>query len=288
MAAPTYHHRRPIDLAFYQKLRTALGDRTLAGEAIEVSRDGGTIVVAPVGSLVSFEMVEGPQIVNVFFWHTPDPDERYWAEETMLVEGAYLQRYTRLWSTMARFRPMVTVIDDTVVTLRRPGEPQAFHHFAHGGSGTPADWAARGGRPGVRSSWERLVTAMATVGVSADHLTENASLFQKTAVLLVEQTIRILPSDALAGDRVVWFAEIDLTIAVALSPYREGGIPVPDLDGRTRPVTVRVERAVAEPPGWPYPGVPYPDLSLYLDEQGIRSHSVGPTRGVGAPEAVRA
>ena len=227
---------------------------------------------------MSFELLAGPQIVNVFPWNADDPDERYWAEETMLIEGAKLQRYTRLWSTMARFRPMATVIDDTVVNLRHHGDPQAFHHFVHGGSGTPADWAARGGKSDVASTWERLTDAMDTVRLPARLLTENMSLFQKTAIDPVAQTITILPSDAVPGDRVVFFAEFDLTLAVALSPYGGGGVD--NLDGTTNPVSVRVEPDIAQPLGWPYPGVAYPDLSLYLDEDGKRSHEIGPTPGL--------
>ena len=273
-----FHHRRPIDLDFYVDLRVALGDRRLTGTPLEVPPDTGTIVTAPAGSLVSFEVSAGPQIVNVFLWNTADPDERYWAEETILIEGAKLQRYTRLWSTMARFRPMATVIEDTVVNLRHSGEPQAFHHFVHGGSGTPADWAARGGKAGVASTWERLTAAMETAGLPAKLLTENVSLFQKTAIDRVSQTITILPCDAVPGDRIVLFAEFDLTLAVALSPFGGGGVDT--LDGVTNPVVVRIEPDVAEPLDWPYPGVAYPDLSLYLDEHGIRSHAIGPTPGV--------
>lgn len=273
-----FHHRRPINLDFYVDLRVALGERQLQGTRVEVSPETGTIVAAPAGSLVSFELIARPQIVNVFPWNTADPDERYWAEETMLIEGAKLQRYTRLWSTMARFRPMATVVEDTVVNLRYLGEPQAFHHFAHGGSGTPADWAARGGKAGVAPTWERLTAAMDTVGLPARLLTENASLFQKTAIDPVAQTITILPCDALPGDRIVFFAELDLTFAVALSPYGAGGVD--HFDGATNPVAVRVEPDVAEPLGWPYPDVAYPDLSLYLDESGQRSHDIGPTPGL--------
>ena len=273
-----FHHRRPIDLDFYVDLRVALGDVQLQGPELEVPPDSGAIVAAPAGSLVSFELLAGPQIVNVFLWNTGDADERYWAEETMLIEGANLQRYTRLWSTMARFRPMATVIEDTVVNLRHLGDPQAFHHFAHGGSGTPADWAARGGKSGVASTWERLTAAMDSVGLPARLLTENVSLFQKSAIDPVAQTITILPCDALPSDRIVFFAEFDLTLAVALSPYGGGGVD--KLDGITNPVAVRVESDVAEPLSWPYPGVAYPDLSLYLDEDGKRSHEIGPTPGL--------
>lgn len=281
MAERAYSHHRPIDVEFYRAIRLGLGDKALTGPTHDLAGDRGIIVNAPAGSLISFEP-SGPQIVNVFFWNTQDPDERYWAEETMLIEGSYLQRNTRLWGTMARFRPLATVIEDTVVTLRPPGQPQAFHHFAHGGSGTPADWIARGGRAGVATSWERLVGAMQTQNLPPHALMENLSLFQKTAIDPVSQVLTILPSDAVAGDRVVWFAEIDLTLAVAASPYREGGVPLSQLDGKARPVTVRVQHDVASPLGWPYPDVPYPDLGLYLDPKtGARSHAVGPTPGIG-------
>lgn len=279
-----FTHKRPIDGAFYDRLRLDVASRELKGEAHVAPEGAGMIVEAPAGSLVSFELPEGAQIVNVFFWSREDPDERYWAEETMLLDGAYLQRRMRLWSTMARFRPMATVVEDEVTTLRRPGEPQAFHHFAHGGSGTPADWRIKGGRPGVATSWERLTGAMESVGVPGRLMTENVSLFQKTAIDPSAQHITILPSDALPGDRMIWFAEIDLVLAVAASPYGPGGSSPAEVDGSTRPVMVRVEPGAAEPLGWPYPDVEYPDLSLYLDPvTGRRSTVVGPTPGIGEP-----
>jgi uncharacterized protein YcgI (DUF1989 family) len=281
MQRPVHRHDRPIDKDFYRAIRLSIGDRALSGHSQEVSADSGTLVRASAGSVIAFELLEGPQIVNVFLWNSADPDERYWAEETMLIEGSNIQRYTRLWGTMARFRPLATVIEDTVVTLRTPGSPQSFHHFIHGGSGTPADWSARGGRPGVRSTWERLTAAMAEAGLEPAQFTENLSLFQKTAIEPVAQTIAILPSDAMAGDRIIWFAEIDLTMAVALSPYGGGGIPIDELDGSTRPVRVSVQEGLAEPLGWPYGDIPYPDLSLYHDAGDRRDHAVGPTPGIG-------
>jgi uncharacterized protein YcgI (DUF1989 family) len=284
MATRTYSHKRPMNLDFYADIRMAFADKALTGPVYDVPQGRGLLVEAPAGSLICFELPEAAQIVNVFFWNSHDPDERYWAEETMLVDGAYLQRYTRMWGTMARFRPLATVIEDSVATLRRTGEPRAFHHFAHGGSGTPADWAIKGGRPGVASSWERLTSAMQSAAVPAHYLTENVSLFQKTAIDPVAQGLTILPSDALPGDRHVWFAEIDLTLAVAASPYRGGGIALRELDGGTAPVRVQVQKDVAEPLGWPYPGMAYPDLALYLDPAtGARSAAVGSTPGIGDP-----
>jgi uncharacterized protein YcgI (DUF1989 family) len=283
MADKVYSHGRPLNAAFYAELRSKIRSRQLSGRRDELPQGRGMVVRAPAGSLIAFELPQGRQIVNVFFWNADDPDERYWAEETMLIEGAYLQRETRLWGTMARFRPLATVVEDTVVTLRRRGEPQSFHHFAHGGSGTPSDWRYRGGRAGVASTWERLTGAMREVNLGAHELTENVSLFQKTAIDAVSQVLTILPCDAVPGDRMVWFAEIDLMLAVAASPYREGGMPPAELDGSTRDVVVTVEPDVAQPLGWPYPGLAYPDLSLYLDPAtGTRANDVAATRGIGA------
>lgn len=283
MADRPYSHGRPLDEEFYIALRSKVAGRALVGSRSEVPQHRGLVVRAPAGSLIAFVLPEGRQIVNVFFWNAHDPDERYWAEETMLIEGSHLRRFTRLWGTMARFRPLATVIEDTVVGLRRAGEPQSFHHFAHGGSGTPADWRYRNGRSGVLSTWERLVGAMGASGLPPHALTENVSLFQKTAIDPVTQVLTILPSDAVPGDRIVWFSEVDLVLAVAASPYRGGGVPMAELDGSTRPVAVDVESNVATPLGWPYPGIAYPDLSLYVDATtGARAHDVTATRGIGA------
>jgi uncharacterized protein YcgI (DUF1989 family) len=280
MERPTHRHDRPIDKDFYADIRLSLGEAPLRGPAVDLSPDTGSLVKADAGSLIAFELLGGSQIVNVFMWNPDDPDERYWAEETMLIEGSNMQRYTRLWGTMARFRPLVTIIEDTVVTLRGRDSAQAFHHFVHGGSGTPADWAARGGRPGVLSTWERLTAAMAQDDLAPELLTENASLFQKTAIDPVAQSIGILESDAMAGDRIILFAEIDLAFAVALSPYGGGGIPVSELDGSTRPVRVSIQENVAQPLSWPYEGVEYPDLSLYNDASGRRDDAIRTTPGI--------
>ena len=284
MADRIYSHARPLDEDFYRGLRSKIVDQPLVGSRQHLPANAGLVVRVPAGSFVAFTLPEGRQIVNVFFWNSHDPDERYWAEETMLIEGSQLRTFTRLWGTMAKFRPLATVIDDTVVGLRHAGEPQSFHHFAHGGSGTPADWRHRGGKPGVPSTWERLSSAMEGAGVPAHLLTENVSLFQKTAIDPITQVLTILPSDAVPADRMVWFAEIDLTLAVAASPYGAGGTPLAELDGRTRDVVVEVRENVAKPLGWPYPGVAYPDLSLYDDPAtGTRAHDVRATPGIGAP-----
>ena len=94
------------------------------------------------------------------------------------------------------------------------------------------------------------------------------------------QQFQIYPSDARAGDRVTLFAEIDLMVLLALSPYIDGSRSPAEIgDPQPRAVKITVRERVAEPLGWPYPGVPYPDLSLYEDSEGHRVDEPVPTPG---------
>jgi hypothetical protein len=55
------------------------------------------------------------------------------------------------------------------------------------------------------------------------------------------------------------------------SPYRGGGIEPARLDGSVDPVDVEVRASGIPPLGWPYPGVPYPDIRPYVDAEGRRT-----------------
>lgn len=234
------------------------------------------------GELLSVELVEGAQIVNLFMLNASDPDERVWAHETCLIEGLFLTRYSRLWGTMARFRPLLTVLEDTVTALPNRGMVTGKHHPVYGGSGTPADWRIAGGRKGVMTTWEQFAAALEARKLSPGLIKDNACLFQKTTVDGHTKQFEILRSDALRGDRITFFAEIDLTVLLALSPYIDGSRPPREL-GKAQPraIEVRISTPLADPLPWPYPQMPYPDLSLYLNADGVRSEEAVPTPGRG-------
>jgi uncharacterized protein YcgI (DUF1989 family) len=272
-------HPRPIDAAFYRGTRAAAAAAPTAQRTV-LTGLGGCLFDVGAGQAVSFELLEGPQIVNVLPFNTADPDERFWAHETCLLDGLWITRYSRLWGTMARFRPLLTCLEDTVVTPRARGEIGAHHHPVYGGAGTPADWRWAGGPPGVATTWDQFATALATRDLPSTLIKDNACLFQKTRLEPYAQRFDILASDARPGDRVTFFAELDVTLMIALSPYIDGALPAAETAGLgPRPVSVSRTDAVAVPLGWPYPEMGYPDLSLYLDESGTRSTEAVPTPG---------
>jgi uncharacterized protein YcgI (DUF1989 family) len=238
----------------------------------------GLTVDVPAGSALSVYLLEGPQIVNAFAFNPDDPDERIW-HESVIREGVFLRKHTRVWGTMARYRPLLAVLDDTVTA--DPGLPAGQHHPHYGGSGTPADWRHAGGAEGVPTTWEQFSGLLRARDVPVTILNENLCLFQKSIIDPDRQRIEILPSDAVAGDRISLFAEIDLCVLVALSPYVDGSRAASE-PGAPKPRAIRLEvtAKIADPLPWPYPGISYPDLSRYLDESGTRTTEPVPTPGI--------
>jgi uncharacterized protein YcgI (DUF1989 family) len=267
----------PLERGFYEDLAARLATAEVASEQ-RLDDFGGLAVDVPRGAALTLTLLEGPQIVNAFAFNPEDPDERMW-QQSVIREGVFLRRFSRVWGTMARYRPLLAVLEDTVAD--DPKLASAQHHPYYGGSGTPADWRLAGGAEGVPSTWEQFAALLAERDVPAHILRENLCLFQRSRIDAEGGWIDILPSNALAGDRVTLYAEIDLCLLLALSPYVDGGRPA-STPGRPEPRAVRVAvtSPLADPLPWPYPGVDYPDLSLYLDGQGQRTTAVQSTRGI--------
>jgi uncharacterized protein YcgI (DUF1989 family) len=155
----TTQHPRPFERDFYVALHNRLSEQVTRG-TLTLDRPGGHAVDLEAGELLTLELIEGPQIVNAFPFNTHDPDERFWAHETCLIEGLFLTRYSRLWGTMARFRPLMTVLEDTVTPLPIPRTAGGGHHPVYGGSGTPIDWRLAGGPADALTTWEQFARAL--------------------------------------------------------------------------------------------------------------------------------
>ncbi|MFN8204823.1 MAG: DUF1989 domain-containing protein [Solirubrobacteraceae bacterium] len=267
----------PLDRGFYEEVARRLA---AAPVAVEHRLDGfaGLAVDVPRGAALTITLLEGAQIVNAFAFNPADPDERMW-QQSVLREGVFLRRFSRVWGTMARYRPLLTMLEDTVAD--DPHRSSAQHHPYYGGSGTPADWHAAGGAAGVPSTWEQFAGLLRARDVPVHILRENLCLFQRSAIDAERMRLEILPSNALAGDCVTLLAEIDLCVLLALSPYVDGGRPASTPGAPVpRAVAATVTAPISDPLPWPYPDVSYPDLSLYLDAAGTRSTAVESTPGI--------
>jgi uncharacterized protein YcgI (DUF1989 family) len=263
-ASARYHHRRPFDQPTYDAVRVALATSTEVRERGVLDPAGMVIDLEP-SDVVVLRLVDGPQIVHLHAWNRDDPDERVWTNETSSKENAFLVRDHRIWGTMARFRPLLTVVTDSLSDRRDGGEPVGPHHFVLGGSETPFAWRARGGAETVPTVWDRFRSLLETRAIDPSTYRDHVSLFQRIEVDVSSQRFDIVPSQARAGDAVALFAEVPLAVALVPCPSREGGGDPATLNGTTRSVEWHVVHVDVAAPGWPYPEVPYPDLAPYLD-----------------------
>jgi uncharacterized protein YcgI (DUF1989 family) len=270
----------PFEKSFYERL--VAQRREWKPRSTAVLHDlSGTLCQVSAGELIRLRLAAGAQIVHFFPFNAYDPDERYDGQNTSLFESLYLTRFSRLFGTMARSRPLMTLLEDSVTPPRYPGACPGRHHPTFGGNGTPADWRFGGGAEGISTAWEQYVALLATLDLPASLIKDEVCFFEKVAIAPYSQQLLRFASDALPGDCVTLFAEIDLTILIALSPYVDGGRAASDLSGaETRPVEVTVFEKISKPLGWPYPGQPYADVLLYLDENGVRADTPTPTPGL--------
>lgn len=265
-----YHHRRPFDQATYDAVRVYLATRPASHSSGSLPAEGAVLDLAP-SQVLRLTLAEGPQVVHLFAWNTDDPDERIWTNETSSKEDAFLTRDHRIWGTMAHFRPLLTVVEDSLADRRDQGETIGPHHFVLGGRETPIAWKLAGGDPRVPSVWDRFRALLDEQSVNQRIYRDHISLFQHVRVDVPTQSFDVVPSQARAGERLVLFAEIALKLALVPCPSRAGGTGATGLDGSVRRVEWEVVATPVPAPGWPYPGLPYPDLSPYVDATGSRT-----------------
>src|SRR5690606_37716685 len=79
----------------------------------------GHVFSLDAGGLLAVSLDDGPQIVHLDVWSASDPTDRVWPQETSGIEGCFLGTGHRLWSTMPVFRPLLSVVRDSL------GEPGA-------------------------------------------------------------------------------------------------------------------------------------------------------------------
>lgn len=215
-----------IDLEFYQSLRDARpGFNQIDAFVISLEERGRAFVVKR-GQSARIVCIDGPQIADVCFWNANDYTEHFWNDQTLNREGSHLTTYSRIWSNMPKFRPMMTVIEDTVENV--PTHPGSAHHFVWGAHCNPYYWyyALRDPAHPYVTKYNchyNLCRAVAPFGLSSNDIHDNLNLFQKG--FIDSETGRedcSEASDAKEGDYVEFFAEIDVLVAVSVCPNGSG------------------------------------------------------------------
>lgn len=238
-----------VDHAFYDDVRAREAERELV-DAFGVAARTGRAFEVPAGHVARIVCHEGPQIVDLCVFNRADPRERLWANQTLNREGMALSTDARLWSNLPMFRPLMTIVRDTVQTV--PSPSRARHHSILGAHCNPRFWGWGLGtydHPFAQdvNCFSNLRKAIEPFGLGSDDVHDNLNLFQKIGIEPESGDLVMEPSDARPGDFVDFFAELDVLVAIALCPQGSGAaLPTsPDQDGH--PVRVELYRTGITP-----------------------------------------
>ena len=206
--------RYQLDRVFYDGVRAAKPNFKLV-ESFLVEPFSGLGFRVAGGQSFRVVQAEGPQVGDMALWSAHDPREFFGAARTCTWEGWFLSPYKRLWSELPRFRPMATVIEDTVV-VELP-DPDFHHHFVGGHCCT--EWnEMRSGRPGLNSCHVNFLQAIGPFGLGESDIHDNVNIFQKMRLDPNDGKKYGARSDSKAGDYIEFYAEIDLLVAVTVCP----------------------------------------------------------------------
>ena len=215
----------PFDRPFYEALRRArLQFKPVDSFVVSLAERGRAFVVQK-GHAVRIICLKAAQVTDVCIWNAHDRGERFWNDETLNQQGVHVSSFDRLWSNMPKYRPMMTIIEDTVEN--KPTFPGANHHILLGAHCNPHQWYWSLGNkthPCVTkyNCYHNLVRAIAAFGLQPEDLHDNINLFQKSRIDLETGKCISEPSDAKKGDYVELYAEIDVLVAVSICSMGSG------------------------------------------------------------------
>lgn len=240
----------PLNREFYEGLRRARPAFRLVDESIISLEERGLAFVVKKGQTARIVCVEGPQIVDACFWNANDFAERFWNDQTLNREGTHLTTFSRIWGTMPRYRPMMTIIEDTVEN--KPTHPGARHHILLGAHCNPHYWywaLKDKNHPYVTefNCYCNLSRAVAPFGLGPEDLHDNINLFQKTRIDAETGRYVSEVSDAKQGDYVEFYAEIDVLMAVSICPCGSGNYYWTEGEQDVKPLGIEIYETGIQP-----------------------------------------
>jgi uncharacterized protein YcgI (DUF1989 family) len=221
---PWKHPMPPLPKEFYEELRRARPGFRKVDEFIIDLEERGKAWIVKKGRSTRIVCIEQAQLTDVCVWNANNPEEHFWDDYTLTRETPFLSTYSRLWSNLPMFRPLMTIIEDTVETvLTHPGD---HHHYCFGSHCNPSFWYwALGDKdhPFVTkyNCWCNLQRAIKPFGLGWRDVHDNINFFTKTH-WEDDGTHPVLPSDAKKGDYVELYAEMDVLVAASICPSGTG------------------------------------------------------------------
>lgn len=207
------------EAAFYARLVSPDARRRQVLDATIPARHGRAFTVRR-GQILRIACIEGPQVADVIAFNLEDPSERFWAARSRVIHGAHLGVGDRLWSCPPRTRPMLTVIADSLAHAPLPHGARS--HDLLFCRCDARHYEIANGVSGARNCQDNLAEAIRPFGLGHGDVHDPFNVFMTTG-LNDEGRPFYLPCDAVRGDYVEFFAEIDCLVAASACPGGSSG-----------------------------------------------------------------
>lgn len=155
---------------------------------------------------------EGTQICDFNAWNRHDPREAFWSGRTRAFENMHLTTFHRHWSTPPKMRPITTLIEDTVRHRPLPGGSPG--HDCLGARCTARMSELIADLHDHANCQANVERAIAPFGLQP-HAHDPFNLFMNTGASPDDGRHYLAPSDAVPGDYVELYAEIDLVVGLS-------------------------------------------------------------------------
>ncbi len=222
MAAPLVCYQiealPPNNLALYQQAREA----AVKTFEIEVPPRDGRAFDVPAGHFFRITSVEGSQVGDLNVWNADDLSERFFSGKTRQLHATHVSTGDRLWSSLPGFRPLATIVEDTLDWYGWDEDGGGIHDVI----GTRCDPYTNHLLTGVDYHYcchSNLTRALAdktgmTLVEAEPHVHDVMNVFMCTGFTLDHHQYFMKASPVRPGDYIEFFAEIDLLGALSACP----------------------------------------------------------------------
>ena len=171
------------------------------------------------GQIFRVKCIEGPQVADMNIFNAKNPKERFSSSFTRIAVRPHLTTGDQLWSPAPFFRPMVTIVADTVGSKRsRRGAISHDLLFARCNRKF-REWLMGSKQPNCH---DNLGRAIRRFGLSTHDVHDAFNIFMRTGI---DRKDRLFFEKPLAkkGDYMDLRAEMDCLVAVSACPGKSSG-----------------------------------------------------------------
>lgn len=206
------------DLILYQTARVGA---VKTDEMLVPPREAAMFHV-PAGQFFRITAVDGPQVGDLNLWNANDLSERFYSGKTRALHGTHLTTGARMWSSFPQFRPMATIIEDTLDWYGIDEYGGAVHDVI-GTRCDPYTGVLLGGGAYHHCCHSNLTRALADdlglpLNVAERHVHDVLNVFMCTGFTRDTGQYFMKASPVRSGDYLEFFAEIDLLGGLSACP----------------------------------------------------------------------